>query len=43
MGLELIPEQPDEIVQAVAELLAPAIPAPDPWWRAGIADALESS
>jgi hypothetical protein len=24
-------------------LLAPAIPAPDPWWRAGIADALESS
>jgi len=42
MELELTPEQPAEVVRAVAELLAPAIPAPDPWWLAGIAEALES-
>jgi hypothetical protein len=42
MELELTPAQPDEVVRAVAELLAPATPAPDPWWLAGIAEVLES-
>jgi len=45
MELELVPEQPPEIGQAVADLLYEALPAdrraPDPWWRAGIDEALE--
>ena len=40
--VELAPEQPVEIVRAVAELLQPAPAAPDPWWQAGIAEALET-
>jgi hypothetical protein len=38
--LELAPEQPIEVARAVAELLEPAPSAPDPWWQAGIAEAL---
>ena len=45
MELELVPEQPPEIGQAVADLLYEALPVdrrtPDPWWRAGIDEALE--
>jgi hypothetical protein len=37
--LELTPEQPSGVVTAVSALLAPP-PAPDPWWQAGIDDAL---
>jgi hypothetical protein len=40
--LELAPEQPLEVVQAVAELLEPVPSASDPWWQAGIAEALET-
>jgi len=40
--LELSPEQPAEVVQALAGLLESAPPAPDPWWRAGIVEALET-
>jgi hypothetical protein len=36
------PEQPIEVLQAVAELLEPVRPQPDPWWQAGIAEALET-
>ena len=40
MQLELDPPQPPEVVRVVAELLVPA-PAPDPWWQAGLDEALE--
>lgn len=39
MDVELEPEQPKEVVQAVAELLLEQETAPpDPWWEAGIAN-----
>jgi hypothetical protein len=38
--LELRPEQPPAVVDAVAELLRDERPPVDPWWRAGIDDAL---
>jgi hypothetical protein len=46
MEVELEPGQPPEVSRAVAELLAPArhpsTPVPvDPWWRAGLLEALE--
>jgi hypothetical protein len=40
--LELAPEQPVEVIRAVADLLEGAPPAPDPWWQAGIAEALDT-
>jgi hypothetical protein len=40
--LEAAPEQPIEVIQAVAELLESVRPVPDPWWQAGIAEALET-
>jgi hypothetical protein len=40
--LELTPEQPPEIEQVVAVALAPAPAPPDPWWEAGVRDALET-
>jgi hypothetical protein len=40
VDVELDPEQPPEVARAVAEALDPAPPAPDPWWQAGIAEAL---
>jgi hypothetical protein len=39
-GVELEPEQPEAVVRAVEELLERDEPAPDPWWQAGIDDAL---
>lgn len=42
MDLELTPPQPPEIEQAVAAALDDAPAAPDPWWEAGILDALET-
>jgi hypothetical protein len=42
MEVELDPPQPDEVVRAVAELLAETHAEPDPWWRAGIEDALDT-
>jgi hypothetical protein len=41
VDFELEPEQPEEVARAVAELLAEGRPAPDPWWQAGIQDAIE--
>jgi hypothetical protein len=41
--LELEPEQPDEVAAALERLLPPPDePAPSPWWRAGIEEALET-
>ena len=45
MKLELTPEQPPTVAEAVAELLqtvASATPAADPWWQAGIDEILEA-
>ncbi len=39
--VELEPEQPEEVVRAVAELLRTAgEPQPDPWWQAGLGEDL---
>ena len=40
MELELTPPQPPAVEQAVVELLDETPPAPDPWWQAGIDEAL---
>ena len=42
VDLELEPPQPDEIVAAVAELLADEHRTSDPWWRAGLEETLEA-
>jgi hypothetical protein len=42
MDVELDPPQPDEVVRAVAEALADDEAPPDPWWRAGIDDVLDT-
>lgn len=41
MELELTPQQPAAVVEAVAALLARPESALDPWWQAGIDEALE--
>ncbi len=41
MGLELDPSQPPEVVRALGALLAASGRAPDPWWQAGLDEALE--
>jgi hypothetical protein len=41
LDVELEPAQPEEIVHAVAALLADDAGAPDPWWRAGLNEILE--
>jgi hypothetical protein len=38
--LELTPDQPPAVAAAVAELVAEEAPAPDPWWQAGLEQAL---
>jgi hypothetical protein len=38
---ELEPPQPDEVAKVIGDLAAGDDPAPDPWWRAGIEEALE--
>jgi hypothetical protein len=44
MDVELEPQQPDEVALAVAALLAESEQAsPDPWWQAGIDEALEDA
>jgi hypothetical protein len=35
------PPQPKEVTRAIAEALAGAEPVPDPWWQAGIEEALD--
>jgi hypothetical protein len=38
--LELSPAQPDEVVDAIEGLVEVSRPEPDPWWRAGLDEAL---
>jgi hypothetical protein len=40
MEIELSPPQPPEIERAVAELAGLDEPPVDPWWQAGLEDAL---
>jgi hypothetical protein len=42
MALELDPDQPPAIARLVDELLAAGQGEPDPWWHAGIEEALDS-
>ena len=42
MDVELDPPQPDPVTLAVAELLGADEPSPDPWWRAGVDENLET-
>jgi hypothetical protein len=42
VNVELQPEQPPEIEQAVAAVLEQPLAAPDPWWEAGNQEALET-
>lgn len=39
--LQLEPEQPPAVADALGDLLAPPPRDPGPWWRAGIEEALE--
>lgn len=43
MDLELDPPQPDEVTRALSELLTNSEQAPDPWWQAGIDEALDEA
>jgi hypothetical protein len=40
MDLELSPAQPVEVAAAVSGLISVPAQDPDPWWRAGIEEAL---
>lgn len=43
MDVELTPAQAPEVEAAIAAVVAPGGEAqPDPWWQAGIDDALET-
>jgi hypothetical protein len=43
LDVELTPAQPPEVEAAIAAALdAEGPPAPDPWWQAGIEEALET-
>jgi hypothetical protein len=41
MDLELEPPQPDQVSRALGELLQAVNEEPDPWWQAGIDEALD--
>jgi len=43
MDLELDPPQPDEVSRALGELLRAVKQEPDPWWQAGIDEALDDA
>jgi len=40
--VELTPEQPPEVAAAIAAVVVAPDPEPDPWWLAGLRDALET-
>lgn len=42
MELELTPQQPPEVEIAVADALSGAPATADPWWQAGLEEALET-
>lgn len=43
MDVELDPEQPAEVAQAVRALLLRGAVTPDPWWQAGLEESLDSA
>lgn len=40
MELDLEPEQPPAVAEALSALLAAEPREPDPWWRAGLEESL---
>jgi len=42
VDVELVPEQAEEVVRAVAAMVDSAGSGPDPWWREGVEEALET-
>jgi hypothetical protein len=40
MDVRMDPEQPEIVADAITELLDQGPSQPDPWWRAGIDEAL---
>jgi hypothetical protein len=40
VDVETSPPQPDAVTHELAAALAEERPAPDPWWQAGIEEAL---
>jgi len=40
--VEIAPEQPERVVAAVAELVQASGERTDPWWQAGLEEALET-
>jgi hypothetical protein len=38
---ETSPPQPDEVAEAIGEVLAGEDRAPDPWWQAGIQESVD--
>jgi hypothetical protein len=40
--VELTPEQPPEVASAIAAIVVPAPSEPDPWWLAGLREALDT-
>ena len=40
VDVEASPSQPDEVTRVLGEALAVELAPPDPWWQAGIEDAL---
>jgi hypothetical protein len=42
MDVDLSPEQPEQVEAAIARLLDAGPGEPDPWWQAGIDEALDT-
>ena len=40
VDVETIPPQPDEVARKIAEALVDERPGLDPWWQAGVEEAL---
>jgi hypothetical protein len=43
IAVELTPEQPDQIADAIEAVLAAPTPSPGPWWQAGLEESLQPS
>jgi hypothetical protein len=42
MDVEVTPEQPPSVVDAIEALVLPPPAEPDPWWQAGLMESLET-
>jgi hypothetical protein len=42
VDVEVSPEQPPAVVEAIEALVIPPPAGPDPWWRAGLEQSLET-